>query len=337
MAETKTANGQSVGILGAGAWGTTLAEVIARHGGKPILWVRDRALCDEIRERRTNTKYVGEARLSPAIEPTDDLAEVARRAPLLLVAVPTRAMREVARHLGDHVRGDQMLVSCAKGIEAGTYLRMSEILREETCVKKVGCLSGPNLAGEIIRGQPAASVVASRFREVIEETTRSVMGTQLRVYGSEDIVGVEIAGALKNIIALAVGIASGLGFGDNSKATLITRGLAEIARYGAKRNANPLTFSGLAGVGDLVATCASPLSRNHQVGFRLGKGEKLQEILASMVHVAEGVNTAPAICAHARELGIEMPIAEGVCHILGGRETPIEVLKGFMARPPVRE
>ncbi len=329
---------EPVGILGGGSFGTTLAEIVARQGGRPLLWMRDEAIRREIVERRTNVKFFGpELRLAAGIETTGELADIARRTHVILSAVPTKGVREVAFKLGEHLSGDRIVVSCAKGLEPKTGKRMTEVWKEETCVKKVGVLSGPNLAGEIVRGQPAASVVASRFDEVIERATRVLMGPRMRIYGSDDVIGVEMAGALKNIIAIAAGVLDGLGLGDNTKAALVTRGLAEIARYGARSGANPLTFSGLAGVGDLIATCGSDLSRNHQVGARLGKGERLPAILASMVQTAEGVSTTRTVWEHASEVGIDMPITEGVYRILFDGATPQAVVEEVMARPPIRE
>ncbi len=329
---------EAVGVLGGGSWATTLAHLLGQHGHETLLWLRDESLRLEIATERRNRKYLGpDHELSPRIRPTGDLAEVAARCPLILVAIPAKALREVACALGDHVTADRVLISCTKGIEYGTSRRMSEVLREETCVKKVGALSGPNLAAEILGGHPAATVLASRFDEAIDRATEVLMGPRFRVYGSDDVVGVELAGALKNIVALGAGLVDGLGFGDNTKATLITRGLAEITRYGVRQGANPLTFAGLAGVGDLVATCGSPLSRNHQVGYRLGKGEKLEAILASMVQTAEGINTTRAIAAHARELAIDMPITQGMHRILFDGVPPLKVLAELMARPPSRE
>jgi glycerol-3-phosphate dehydrogenase (NAD(P)+) len=328
---------EPVGVIGGGSWGTTIAHAVAAGGGRPLLWVRDEAVRREIRERRTNRKFLGDDLLAEGIETTGDLGDIARRTQVILVVVPVRGFREVARALGEHLAGDRIVISCAKGIEPRTFKRMTDVLKEETCAKKVGVLSGPNLAVEIVRGQPAASVVASRFDEVIERATAALMTARLRIYGSHDVAGVEIAGALKNIIAIAAGIVDGLGFGDNSKATLVTRGLAEIARYGGRHGANPLTFSGLAGVGDLIATCGSALSRNHKVGVRLGKGERLPAILASMVETAEGVSTTRVVHEQAQELGIDMPIAAGVHKILYEAATPEDVLAELMARPPLHE
>ncbi|GIW72572.1 MAG: glycerol-3-phosphate dehydrogenase [NAD(P)+] [Planctomycetota bacterium] len=326
-----------VAVLGGGAWGTTIAHLLAGRGRRVLLWLRDPEIAEEIRRQRTNRRYTGETRLARGIEPHTELAEVASAAELLFLAVPLAGVREVAYRLGEVLTGEQIVISCAKGLERGTHRRASEIVKEETCIKKVGVLSGPNLAREILAGQPCATVVASRFQEVTARATAAIMGPGFRVYASSDVIGVELAGALKNIIALAAGISTGLGFGANSLAALITRGLVEMTRYVTACGGDARTLTGLAGVGDLIATCSSELSRNHQVGRRLARGESLDAILATLGHVAEGVGTTQAIVEHARELGCEMPIAQGVYAVLFEGAAPLDVLRELMARPPRRE
>lgn len=326
----------AVGVLGGGAWGTTIAQMLASNGHDVLLWLRDEERCAEINGKRTNEKFTGKISLSPRIHATTDMEECAR-SPVIFCAIPLKGLREVAWKLGEFASGDKIVISCAKGIEQGARRRPTEIIKEETCVKKVGVLSGPNLALEILKGQPSAAVLASRFHEVCERARELIMGPRFRVYASDDVIGVEIAGALKNVVALGAGISDGLGFGDNAKAALLTRGLAEIQRYGTRLGANPLTFGGLAGVGDLVATCASRLSRNHEVGERIGRGEALDAILASMTQTAEGVNTTRAIVPHAREMGIDMPLAEGLYRILFEGAAPLDVLAELMVRPAQRE
>ncbi|MBI4575025.1 MAG: NAD(P)-dependent glycerol-3-phosphate dehydrogenase [Planctomycetes bacterium] len=324
----------AAGVLGGGSWGTTVAWLLASKGHETLQWVRDPAVRREIQEGRTNTRYLGEGlRLPEALRAVDDLEEVARRSTVIYAAVPTKAMREVVRALGDHLSGDHVLVSCAKGLEAVTGTRMSEVLREETCCRKIGVLSGPNLAREVAAGQPAATVVASRYDEVIRRASELLVSPRFRVYGNRDVVGVEAGGALKNIIALASGMVRGLGQGDNTRALLMTRGLAEVSRYGVRLGADPLTFSGLAGAGDLIVTCSSPLSRNHQVGYRLGRGEGLEAILADLGQVAEGVNTTRVVHQQARVLDVEMPITDGMHRILFEGSTVEEVTRDLMTRP----
>lgn len=328
---------ENVTVLGGGSWGTTIAHLLGENGRSVVLWLRDERVRDAINERHENEKFTGKLPLSARIRATTDMAEAVRHAPIIFCAVPMKALREVAWRAGEHATGDQIIISCAKGLEAGTLLRPTEVLKEETCVKKVGALSGPNLALEIMKRQPCATVIASRFREVCERGRTLIMGPRFRVYDSDDVIGVELAGALKNVIALGAGISDGLGFGDNSKAALLTRGLAEMQRYGVHHGADPNTFAGLAGVGDLMATCASPLSRNHQVGERLGRGETLEKILASMTQTAEGVNTTRAIAQHARKHGIEMPLTEALYRVLFEGAAPLDVLRSLMTRPAQRE
>jgi len=326
-----------VGILGGGAWGTTVAHLVASAGKRALLWTRDEATNAEMRRSRTNKKFLGDVVLSSGIEPTNDLAHVARSCEVIFVVIPMKGFRDVANKLGEHLTADRTLISCTKGLELGTHARPSEILKEETCTKKVGVLSGPNLALEIAKGEPCATVIASHFKEARERARDAIAGPRFRVYESEDVLGVELAGAMKNIVALGAGLTHGLGFGANSSAALITRGLAEITRYGVKQGAEPLTFAGLAGIGDLIATCGSDLSRNHQVGFRIGKGESLESILKSMVQTAEGVNTTRAIARHAKEIGIEMPLTEGMNRILFEGISPFDALTTLMTRKAVRE
>ncbi|RME76712.1 MAG: NAD(P)-dependent glycerol-3-phosphate dehydrogenase [Planctomycetota bacterium] len=337
MSAARGEAGVPIGVLGGGAWGSTVAHLVATGGRRALLWARNPATCHEINEQHTNRRYLGEARLSEAVEATEHIEELASRCEVIFCAVPLKGLREVAYRLGEVVTGDRIVISCSKGLEHGTHKRPTEILKEESCLKKVGVLSGPNLAREILAGQPCATVIASRFHEVTERGTAAIMGPQFRVYASSDVVGVELAGALKNIVALAAGASAGMGFGANSLAALVTRGLAEMSRYVVRNGGDPRTLAGLAGVGDLIATCSSELSRNHQVGRRLAQGERLEEICASMVHVAEGVNTTRSVVEHARQIGCELPIAEAVYAVLFEGATPADVLRALMSRPPSRE
>ena len=321
----------TVGVLGGGSWGTAIAHLCRLNGQRTLLWLRDQAVSEAIRKDSCNPRYLPDFKLAEGIETTDDLAEVASRCELIFVVVPTKVLREVARALGDSLRADHILVTCSKGLEPGSAKRMTEILREETCCLRVGALSGPNLAAEILKGDPSATVVASRYDEVIARATGVLMGPRFRVYGNRDVLGVELGGALKNVIAIAAGVSSGLGFGDNTKALLITRGLAEIRRLGVRLGADPMTFAGLAGVGDLMVTCASALSRNHQVGFRLAQGQSLGEIRDAMRQVAEGVNTATVAKALGERYDVPMHITGAVHGLLNDGRKPGEVLSGLMA------
>ncbi len=261
-------------VLGGGAFGTSLANMLVGLGRRAILWVRRDDQADEINNEHTNRRYLDAFELDAKLEATTDLENATRRAGVILVVVPSKAFRATAQALGAFVQGDQILVHATKGIEIGTFKRMSEILREETCALKVGVLSGPNLARELMANQPAGALIASRYDGAVAAVQKLFAGGMLRTYGGHDVVGTEVGGSFKNLIALAAGVADGLGFGDNTKALLVTRGLSEMARFGVAMGADVFTFGGLAGIGDLMATCASPLSRNHQVGERLGRGAR---------------------------------------------------------------
>lgn len=266
-------------VLGGGTFGTALAALLTDQGRRIQLWVRRPEQAEEINTHHKNSRYLPDFDLPAGLVATSDLAQAVPGAPLVLMVIPSRAFRQVARQLGDSLQGDQILVHATKGIEIATFKRMSQVLREETCALKIGVLSGPNLSREIMAGHPAGSLLASRYAEVVTRTQVLFAGSRLRLYGGQDVIGTEVGGAFKNIIALAAGLSVGLGFGSNTQALLITRGLSEMARFGVAVGADVFTFGGLAGIGDLMATCASPLSRNHQVGARLAKGEGLDEIL----------------------------------------------------------
>jgi glycerol-3-phosphate dehydrogenase (NAD(P)+) len=321
-----------VGVLGGGSWGTAIAHLLrSREDPEPtLMWLRDREVAKSIRTEGINPKYLPDLRLADGIEVTHDLAEMTERCDLLFAVIPTKVMRPVARELGDTLLPDHLLVSCSKGLEPGTAKRMTTILREETCCLKIGALSGPNLAKEVLRGDPSATVIASDYDDVVRRATRALMGSRFRVYGNNDVAGVELGGALKNVIAIAAGVAAGLGFGDNTKAMLVTRGLAEIRRLGVALGAEAHTFAGLAGVGDLMVTCASPLSRNHQVGRRLAKGQTLEEIGAAMNQVAEGVSTSRVVHELSQKMNIPMPISKAVYELAYCGRSPVEVLADLM-------
>lgn len=323
---------ETVTVVGGGSWGTTLAHLFAQNDHDVLLWVRRADQVRQINEEHRNERYLPGYAIHPGVSATEDLERAMRHSRVVVVVVPSHALRSVASEMGRHATGDQLLISATKGLERDSFKRMTQLLAEETCCKKLGVLSGPNLAREIMAGQPAATVIASRYREVVAEGARLLATPMFRVYGNDDVPGVEMCGALKNIIAIASGVAAGLGLGDNSQSMLMTRGLAEIRRIGEAVGATPLTFSGLAGIGDLMATCASSLSRNHQVGFRLAKGESLPHILETMVQVAEGVNTAEIAQAYARRLGVEMPITAGVCQLLFEGMSPQDAIRELMNR-----
>lgn len=320
-----------VAVLGAGNWGTTIAHLIGVNGHPVWLWARSEAQCREINEERVNSRYLAGLPLSPNIRATPDLGEAVREVDLILVVIPSQSFRAVCRELGDLVRPQQYAVHATKGLELGTHARMSEILVAETCLRQVGVLSGPNIAREICEGKPAGTVLASRFPRVIARATELLRSKQMRVYGNTDVVGVELAGTLKNIIAIAAGIATELQLGENAKSLLITRGLSEIARLGVALGADPMTFSGVAGIGDLMVTCASPLSRNNRVGAALARGLTLEQAIESLGMVAEGVKAAAIAHEITNTLGLRSPLIHGVYKVVHERLDPRVALRELMS------
>ncbi len=324
-------------VVGGGSFGTALAHVMAAQGHHVMLWVRRAEQATEINDLHRNTSYLPNVALAPTLRATTELDAAVHGAPVVLVSVPSRSFRGVARAMGEYITGDQIVVHTTKGLELHTAKRMSEILREETCALKLGVLSGPTLADEIAQGHPAGAVVASRYQEVVQSVQALYAGSCLRTYGGNDPVGTELGGAFKNIIALAAGVVDGLGLGDNTKALLLTRGLSEMARFGVSMGGKVFTFGGLAGIGDLIATCASPLSRNHHVGERVGKGERLHEVLASMTHVAEGVPTTEAVYEEAQRKHLALPIVEAVYQVLTQERPALEAVATLMRLPVADE
>jgi glycerol-3-phosphate dehydrogenase (NAD(P)+) len=325
-----------IAILGAGAWGTTLAITLARAGRPVTLWAHRPAHAAALVAEGENRRYLPGHRLPPAVAVTADLAAAVAGAALVLMVVPSQAVRATARQLGPALPPAAIIISCAKGLEVETHLRLSAVIAQEipAAAGRVGALSGPNLAGEIAGGQPASSVVAAADPAVATAARDLLMTPALRLYTSTDLVGVELAGALKNIIALGAGISDGLGAGDNAKAAFITRGLAEIARLGVAAGAHPLTFAGLAGVGDLIATCASRLSRNRTVGERLARGQPLATIVRELGHVAEGITTTRAARQLAAGLGVEMPITEQLYQVLFAGKPLADAIQALLTRDP---
>ncbi|PRQ02900.1 Glycerol-3-phosphate dehydrogenase [Enhygromyxa salina] len=305
-----------VSVLGAGNWGTTIAHLIGSNGFPVTLWARNRELAAEIDERHQNSRYLPGLSLSDNIRATADLAAAVRDVPLLFLVVPSQAFRSVCEQLGELVRPSQLAVHATKGIELVTYKRMTQIVLEETCLRQIGVLSGPNIAREMVEGKPAGTVLASRFPRVIEVARAHLKSPQLRVYSNTDVVGVELGGTLKNIIAIAAGMATQMDLGENAKSLLITRGLSEIARLGVALGADPMTFSGLAGIGDLMVTCASPISRNHRVGAALARGLSLAEAIESLGMVAEGVKACKIAYELTTQLKIRSPLMHGVYRVV---------------------
>ncbi|MHB8220546.1 MAG: NAD(P)H-dependent glycerol-3-phosphate dehydrogenase [Acidimicrobiales bacterium] len=322
----------TVAVVGAGSWGTTVASLVAAK--QPTkLWARSPELADVIGRRHENPRYLPGIVLPPMLEATGSLAEAVADANVILMGVPSHGFRTVLESMAPALRSEAVIVSMVKGIEQGTNLRMSEVVDQVLPGHVAGALSGPNLAREVAEGQPAASLVALPDEQAARRVQQCLHCPTFRVYTGTDVVGCEIAGATKNVMAIAAGISDGLGFGENTRAVIITRGLAELGRLGITLGGQTLTFGGLAGVGDLVATCTSPHSRNRTVGYELGRGMELDEIVSGMSMVAEGVKSAGPLVALARSTGVEMPIAEQVASIVSGATTPGEALDTLMRRP----
>lgn len=312
---------EKTAVLGAGSWGTTYAAVVADAGFPVTLWARRAEVAQEITGSHTNERYLGDRVLPELLTATDDDIAAVTDAEVIILAVPAQTLRENLSRWKEHLRPGVRLVSLMKGIEVDTGMRMSEVIAEaaEVDPSQIAVVSGPNLAREIADQQPTATVVASESIDTAEVVAEISANGYFRPYTNTDVVGVEMGGAVKNVIALAVGIADGQKLGDNSKASIITRGLAETSRLAAAMGAQPHTLSGLAGLGDLVATCASPLSRNRTFGRHLGEGMSLDDVIAHTLQTAEGVKSAPAILALGRKYSVDLPITEAVCAVLGGR------------------
>ncbi len=323
-----------VAVVGAGSWGTTVATLAARTT-PTILWARREQLAQRINETRFNDDYLPGFRLPDELTATHDLEAAVRGAGAVVMAVPSHGYRSVFAEAAPSIAPDIPLVSLTKGIEQGTLARMTEVMADVSPGhprELMGVLTGPNLAEEIVAGQPAASVIALTDREAALSLQGCFMSPTFRVYTNDDVIGCELAGALKNVMAIASGMSDGLGFGDNSRAALLTRALAELARLGVALGGRPETFAGLAGMGDLVATCSSDRSRNHRVGFELARGKSLDEITSEMRMVAEGIKTTAGVIGLAERAGVEMPIAFHVGLVLEGKTTPRDAVLSLMTR-----
>ncbi|HSP37350.1 MAG TPA: NAD(P)H-dependent glycerol-3-phosphate dehydrogenase [Frankiaceae bacterium] len=326
-------------VMGAGSWGTAFAKVLCDAGTPVRLWARRPELAAAINETSHNPEYLADVVLPAAVRATGDAAEALDGASVVVLALPAQTLRENLRRWVPLVPDGALYVSLAKGVELASLQRMSEVVRDVAGVPEaqVAVVTGPNLAGEIARGHPSATVVASTDLRAAERLQRACASPYLRPYTNTDVVGCELGGAVKNVIAMACGMAAGMGFGDNTKATIMTRGLAETARLGVAYGADPMTFAGLAGMGDLVATCSSPLSRNRTVGEKLGRGMSLAEVIAEQNQIAEGVKSCEAILGLAQARDVEMPIVEHV--VLAVHEgMPIpQVVRSLMSREPRSE
>lgn len=330
---------QRAAVLGAGSWGTAFAAVLCDAGMPTTLWARRPRLADAIETTRTNPEYHPGVVLPRSLTATADVEQALAGADLVILAVTSQTLRANLASWRSVLPPDALLVSLIKGIERGSGKRMTEVIRDVTALptSRIAVLSGPNLSREIVEHQPAAAVVACSDADAAVAVQHSCATPYFRPYTNTDVVGCELGGAVKNVIALAVGMAEGMGLGDNARASLITRGLAEMTRLGAELGANPMTFAGLAGLGDLVATCSSPLSRNRTVGEQIGRGLSLREIAAEMHMVAEGVESSRSIVSLARRHGVDMPIAEHVVAVLDGALTPGELVQRMMSRQPKSE
>ena len=326
--------GERITVLGAGSWGTAVAALLARVPGV-TLWARDPALAERIDREHENPRYLPGVTLPSELHATGDLLSACAEADVLVLGVPSHGLRAVLCDVVTEVKPDSPVLSLAKGVEQATHLRMTEVAADVLTghrPDRIGVLTGPNLAREVAAGQPTASVIAMTDPVTAAALQERFMTGTFRVYTNPDVVGCEIAGALKNVIAIAAGIAAGLGYGDNTKAALITRGLAELARLGVVLGGEPLTFSGLAGMGDLVATCTSDQSRNRRVGFELGRGRSLEDIVSELDMVAEGVKSTRAVLELAATNEVEMPIAAMVGAVLYDGRRPADLVPALMLR-----
>lgn len=325
-----------VSVLGAGSWGTTVASLVATNT-ETVLWARDPVVASEICQTHRNSRYLGDLPLTASLRSTADLEEAVSTADVLVMAVPSQSFRSVLVDLSEHVRPWIPVVSLVKGLEQGTRRRMTEIVTEVLPGHPAGVLAGPNIAKEVVRGFAAAATIAMpdlRSAQMLQELFRT---TLFRVYTGTDVIGVELAGALKNVFAIAVGIGDGLEAGHNTSAMVITRSLREMARLGVAMGGEAETFSGLAGMGDLIATCTSPLSRNRHVGVELAKGKSLEQIITGMNQVAEGVKTTSVVMKLAAEHGVDMPIAREVDAVINHGQPVYDAYRGLLRRAPGHE
>ncbi|WP_437722632.1 NAD(P)H-dependent glycerol-3-phosphate dehydrogenase [Sorangium sp. So ce861] len=330
----------NVAVIGAGAWGTALAKLLADKGNPTALWAHQGELAERVERERQNHRYLPGVELPGSLRATGDLEGALRGAELVVVVVPSHALREVVREAGRHIPEGALVCSATKGIENDSLMLMSEVLVDELgreAEPRLSYLSGPSFAREVAAGQPTTVVVAGRGPRETHAVQRMLATDRFRVYSSDDVVGVEVGGALKNVVAIAAGICDGLGLGHNARAGLITRGLAEIGRMAAAKGANPLTLAGLSGMGDLVLTCTGELSRNRTVGLEMGRGRKLEEILGGLGHVAEGVKTAKSAYDLANKLGVSAPITVEVYRMLYEGKPPQQAVVDLMTRALTKE
>lgn len=336
---TSTAS-QRIGILGAGSWGTALAITLSQSGHDVVLWARRSEAAERMRLQHRNPRYLSEALIPNSVTVTSEVDEAFESTDIWIIATPSQAVRSAAERIAHLAHEDLLIVSVAKGIETRSLHTMSQVLREvltEVPAERIGVLYGPSHAEEVAAGQPTAVVSAGHTQEIAREIQEVFMTPWFRVYTNTDVMGVEIAGSVKNVIAIAAGISDGVGFGDNAKAALITRGLEEMKRLGVELGANPRTFAGLAGLGDLVGTCTSQHSRNRYVGESIGQGRSIEEIEGEMDMVAEGVRTTESLHALGQSRNVDMPITEVVYDILFEGKDPLDAVSDLMLRSPKKE
>jgi len=319
----------NTGLLGGGSWGTTVAALIARNASI-TMWARDQGTVDEINSRHTNSKYLPDATLPTEVRATSDIEEAVAMMDVIVMGIPSQSFRGVLEQIKPHIRPWVPVISLSKGLELSTGKRMTELINEVLPGHPAGVLTGPNLAREIMSGYAAASVIAMEDEIIVRELQKLFNSGLFRVYTNHDVIGCELGGVLKNIIAIAAGMGDGQGAGENTRSAVITRGLAEITRLGVAIGGEPQTFAGLAGTGDLIATCTSPQSRNRTVGYELGKGRTIKEITDEMFMVAEGVKSAPAVMALADKYGVDMPIAREVFQVVQDKSTARDAFRGLL-------
>ncbi len=324
-----------IGVVGAGSWGTALANLLASKGYAIDLWVFEKEVKEQILQSGENSVFLPDVKLSSNLHPSNDLVEVVSAKDVVLVVVPSHVVRQTTLNMADHLAKDTIIVSASKGIENKTHLTMTGVIAE-TLVNipshRQAVLSGPSFAREVVRNLPTVVTVASKDPATAALVQQVMVTPYFRVYTSEDVIGVELGGSLKNVIAIAAGVIDGLELGLNTRAALITRGMTEIRRLGLRMGANPRTFTGLAGFGDLILTCTGHLSRNHTVGLKIGQGEKVTDILGNMRMVAEGVKTAKSVYNLSRKLGVDMPISHETYRILYEDLPPKEAVMRLMTR-----
>ncbi|MEY3667089.1 MAG: hypothetical protein RL572_629 [Pseudomonadota bacterium] len=321
---------RSIAVLGGGSFGTVIANIVAQNGCRVNFWMRSELLVDEVNRTHQNSQYLPGYVLHDNVSAFHDMQLAVRDAEVIFVAVPSAYFRAVVRDMRTWAPADAILVSTTKGIEAGSFKLMSQILAEESPAARIGVMSGPNLAKEIAARNLTGTVIASAHSSVRETVQKILKSEYFRVYTNDDMFGVELGGALKNIYAIIAGLASAMGMGHNTNSMLVTRSLTEMARFGRKLGADPMTFLGLSGVGDLVVTCSSPLSRNFRVGFALGQGKSIEEATSEVGQVAEGVNTLKLVKEKADELGVYMPLVNGLYQIVYGGSSVRQIVASLM-------